>query len=64
MKWSARWGLLALMLSATSCASGGPGTRPGCEWAKPIFVSRSDVLTDRTAAEILEHNKTWVRICG
>jgi hypothetical protein len=36
----------------------------GCEWAKPIYVSRSDVLTDGTARQILAHDETYQEICG
>lgn len=36
----------------------------GCEWTKPIYVSKSDVLTDETAKEILAHNKAGAARCG
>lgn len=36
----------------------------GCEWTKPIYVSKADVLTDDTAKEILAHNKSGSARCG
>jgi hypothetical protein len=51
-------------LLVTACAPTGPVTSGGCEWARPVYVSRSDVLTDGTARQILTHNETWRRVCG
>jgi hypothetical protein len=39
-------------------------TTDGCEWAKPIYISHDDVLTDGTAKQILTHDETGKRICG
>jgi len=36
----------------------------GCSWAKPIYVSKDDVLTDPTAKAIRDHDETGKRICG
>ena len=36
----------------------------GCEWTKPIYVSKADVLTDETAKDILAHNKAGAARCG
>jgi hypothetical protein len=36
----------------------------GCDWVKPIYVSKSDVLSDDTAKAILAHNLTGAKICG
>lgn len=36
----------------------------GCAWAKPIYVSKADKLTDGTADQILAHNMTGSRLCG
>jgi hypothetical protein len=36
----------------------------GCEWVKPIYVSKQDVFTDETAREILALNLTWKSVCG
>jgi len=30
---------------------------------KPIYVSKDDVLTDRTVEAILAHNEKWAEIC-
>lgn len=35
----------------------------GCSWAKPIYVSPDDVLTDPTARQIKDHDETGARIC-
>lgn len=29
----------------------------GCDWTKPIFVNKGDVLTNETADEILAQNQ-------
>jgi hypothetical protein len=55
--------LTALLLG--SCGTSGPAiSAGGCEWAKPVFVSRQDVLTDGTARQILAHNEAWERVCA
>jgi hypothetical protein len=36
----------------------------GCDWTKPIFVSKGDVLTDETAKAILAHNLAGAKQCG
>ncbi|VVE77371.1 hypothetical protein [Pandoraea sputorum] len=35
-----------------------------CDWTKPIYVSKADVLTDQTAADILAHNRAGAKVCG
>lgn len=35
----------------------------GCNWTKIITVSKQDVLTDETAAEILAHDKAYTTNC-
>ena len=59
---------LCLALLLTSCASTGVATKPtpsnGCEWARPIYVSSADVLSDATARAILAHDETWKAVCG
>jgi hypothetical protein len=35
-----------------------------CDWTKPIFVSKGDVLTDETAKAILAHNLAGAKQCG
>lgn len=45
---------------------GGPGSATdagGCEWSRPIYVGRADVLTDETARAVLAHNEAWATIC-
>lgn len=70
--------LLLVCLLATlagCCTTSGAGTEPrveyktkivdtGCDWTKPIYVSKADVLSDQTAAEILAHNRTGAKVCG
>ncbi|WP_244104390.1 hypothetical protein [Burkholderia gladioli] len=36
----------------------------GCNWTKPIYLNKADVLTDETAASILEHNRAGAKNCG
>lgn len=51
----------------SGCASVGPAIELGateCDWARPILVSREDVLTMETARQILVHNEIWASICG
>lgn len=36
----------------------------GCDWTKPIYVSKTDVLADSTAREILAHNEAGAKNCG
>lgn len=35
-----------------------------CMTAKPIYISRTDVISDETARAILEHNLTGAKNCG
>jgi len=35
-----------------------------CSWVKPIFISKADKLTDKTAGEILAHDEKWKQFCG
>lgn len=34
-----------------------------CDIAAPIYIGRQDVLTDKTADQILALNETWKRLC-
>lgn len=36
----------------------------GCDWMTPIFVSKTDVLSDATAKAILAYDKTGAAKCG
>lgn len=62
--------LIPLLLLVTSAMTAGCGERRavitdnGCSWAKPIYVSPDDVLTDPTAKAIRDHDETGKRICG
>ena len=56
---------LALALLLNGCATSGRATEGSdCAWARPILVSRDDVLSDLTARQILAHNETGRRVCG
>lgn len=35
-----------------------------CDWTKPILVSKTDILSDDTARQILAHNLAGVKNCG
>lgn len=56
------WLLLPLILPLASCAT--IGHSDGCDWDRAIYVSPKDSLTDPTAKQILEHNKTGAKVCG
>lgn len=55
---------MAATLLLASCSTTGAGIESGCEWARPILVSRDDALTADTARQILAHNRAGARICG
>lgn len=61
----------------TACATTGPATEPepqivtrtrvvdtSCDWVRPIYVSKADVLSDATADAILAHNLAGAKVCG
>lgn len=61
---------MLVLLLLTSCTSRGPAIESapvvidaGCLWSKPIYVSRTDLLSEGTAEAILIHNETWQRRC-
>lgn len=35
-----------------------------CDWTRPIYVDKADVLSDETAATILAHNRAGAKVCG
>ncbi|KWI89547.1 hypothetical protein WM11_21515 [Burkholderia ubonensis] len=35
-----------------------------CDWTRPIYVSRTDVISDDTARAILAHNQAGAKVCG
>jgi hypothetical protein len=36
----------------------------GCDWVKPIYLDKSDVLSDATAKAILAHDQAGAKICN
>lgn len=52
---------LAALTLASACQSG-PASE-FCAVAAPIYVSRSDVLSDDTVRQVLAHNETWKALC-
>lgn len=59
------------------CATSGPVTEAepqivvrtivkdtGCDWTKPLYVDKADVLSDGTAKGILAHNEMGQKKCG
>lgn len=56
-----RWALLAILL--TSCVHDGNGG-DFCLNASPIYIDETDVLTDRTAEQILSLNEVGAKLCG
>lgn len=65
------WAMLPLILLLASCAT--PDSRAAdptayreastCAALRPIYVSKSDMLTDETAKAILANDETWARLC-
>jgi hypothetical protein len=68
---------VATLLS--SCSTDGPAIKPApdvqivtqtkivdtaCDWVKPIYVSKTDVLSDETARSILAHNEAGAKNCN
>ena len=62
LRWSARLLPLLLMIGVSACATVGPSA-DSCVWVKPIYVSKDDVLTDKTVEAILAHNEKFEEIC-
>jgi len=66
--------IIALALALSACAGNCPPppapvtvtktVDTGCQWAQPVYVHPGDTLSDATADEILEHNKTGAKRCG
>lgn len=64
--------LLALAGCAANCA---PVAAPevvtktrvvdtACDWVKPIYLDKTDVLSDDTARAILAHNQAGAKTCN
>jgi hypothetical protein len=64
MVWKRAFGLCLVAMLLSSCGRIGQGTSDYCRIAKPIFVSKDDMLTDGTARQILEHDLTGHGLCG
>ena len=56
--------LLASLTLLAGCATNGPVTDGFCLEAKPILVSKADVLTAETARQVLAHNEYGGVRCG
>ncbi len=69
--------LLLASLTLTACCTTSGANKPepevvyvpkvtdtACEWTRPIFVDKGDVLTDDTAKAILSHNRAGAKVCG
>jgi hypothetical protein len=72
-----KWAAYAMGVLAMSCAVTGCETMTKekeireattdstyCNTAKPIYIRKSDVISDETARQILEHNLTGKALCG
>jgi hypothetical protein len=56
---------LASLILLAGCGTGGPVATDGfCLEAKPIYVSKTDVLTADTARQVLSHNEYGRVRCG
>lgn len=69
--------LLMLCLTLTACCTTSGASKPdpevvvqtrvvdtACDWTKPIYVDKADVLTEDTAKAILAHNRAGAKVCG
>lgn len=70
--------MLPLCLTLTACCTtNGVSSTPepqvvvqtkimdtACDWTKPLYVEKADVLTDETAKAILAHNRAGAKVCG
>lgn len=69
--------LLMLCLTLTACCTTNGASKPepqvvvqtkivdtACDWTRPIYVDKADVLSDETAATILAHNRAGAKVCG
>ena len=64
MKWKPIFVALMMALPLTSCDTIGRANNSYCLVAKPILIGPTDNLSDTTAREILEHNRTGRKLCG
>jgi hypothetical protein len=74
MNWKTGLALSALALLA-GCAASCPPAAPevvtktrivdtSCDWVKPIYLDKSDVLSDATAKAILAHDQAGAKACN
>ena len=56
-----RYPFLALVAGLTACCN--PATDSYCTIAKPVYMSKDEVLTRDTLREIVTHNETWAKLC-
>jgi len=59
--------LIAMSLTVVliaGCATEPRFLRDDCDWAEPIRMSRDDIMTDGTLAQIVAHNEIGARLCG
>lgn len=75
MNWISGVGSIttAIVLAACSLVPSPTATQPqprarivdtACDWAKPIYPSCSDVVSDATARQIINHNEAGAAHCG
>lgn len=49
------------MMLLSGCGSGKETSQ--CSWAKALYISQYDILTEITMRGILLHNETWEANC-
>lgn len=70
-----RTGLASLLLLAGCATMCPPVAAPevvtktrivdtSCDWVKPIYLDKTDVLSDATAKAILAHDQTGAKACN
>ncbi|MBB3011614.1 hypothetical protein [Cupriavidus alkaliphilus] len=73
MNWTAGLALSAALLAG--CQTCPPAPAPevvtktrvvdtACDWTRPIYLDKSDVLSDATAKAILAHNQAGAKACN
>jgi len=57
-------GAIVLLCGAilSSCATT-PAARDYCVAFHPIYISKTDVLSDGTEKQVLAANETWAKLC-
>ena len=73
MNWTAGLALSTALLAG--CETCPPAPSPevitktrvvdtACDWTRPIYLDKSDVLSDATAKAILAHNQAGAKACN